>query len=120
MLNINLDITPERQQMVGAATAICDKFDDRNWSDCERGHRFPHEFHRPHDCDARRVHGRRGDNARVGTTARSLPSISHRQETIVQANAAQAITTPRPMTCSSSARATSYALPSTGRSGAMR
>ena len=46
MLNLNLDITPERQQIVDAVTAICDAFDDRYWSDCERDHRFPHEFHR--------------------------------------------------------------------------
>ena len=46
MLNLNLDLTPERQQIVDAVTAICDAFDDRYWSDCERDHRFPHEFHR--------------------------------------------------------------------------
>lgn len=46
MLNLNLDITPERQQIVDAVTAICDAFDDRYWSDCERDHRFPYEFHR--------------------------------------------------------------------------
>ena len=46
MLNLNLDLTPERQQIVDAVTAICDAFDDRYWSDCERDHRFPYEFHR--------------------------------------------------------------------------
>ena len=45
MLNLNLDLTPERQQIVDAVKAICDQFDDKYWIECERHLRFPYEFH---------------------------------------------------------------------------
>lgn len=41
---MGLMITPELQQIKDAVTAICDRFDDNYWLECDRAHRFPEEF----------------------------------------------------------------------------
>lgn len=36
----------QRQQIVDAVKAVCDRFDDEYWSRCDEEKIFPHEFHR--------------------------------------------------------------------------
>ncbi len=40
-----LAMTPERQQIREAVTALCDKFDDSYWLKKDTDHAYPHEFH---------------------------------------------------------------------------
>ena len=39
-----LEMTEERRQIRNSIKALCDRFDDRYWSDKDCKHEFPHEF----------------------------------------------------------------------------
>jgi len=45
-LPAGIEWTEERVQIVDSVRGICDRFDDDWWLDKERGHSFPHEFHK--------------------------------------------------------------------------
>jgi acyl-CoA dehydrogenase len=42
---IDLEISPERQQIQEAVTALCDRFDDEYWRRKDQDHSYPTEFH---------------------------------------------------------------------------
>lgn len=42
---IELDLSPERQQIKEAVAALCERFPDEYWREKDVNHAFPHEFY---------------------------------------------------------------------------